>query len=122
MIQGKGNMAIRKALLKLATSASVLSLLTGLSAQLAYAEHLNFTLYNGSRKTIYYLYVSATGSPLGQDVLGSGVLESGGSTRITFPNQSPESPCTYNVKVVFADGTEVQDRFNLCESDSVTVR
>ncbi|HBL13952.1 MAG TPA: hypothetical protein DD379_21670 [Cyanobacteria bacterium UBA11162] len=116
-------MIIHKASLKFAASTATFSLLAGLNAQLAHADHLDFTLYNESSKPIYYLYVSAARSDTwGQEILGSDVLYSGEYTRITFPTQTSESPCIYDIRVIFADKTTIQDRFNLCESDSVTIR
>ena len=116
-------MTIRKASLKLATSTAIFSMLAGFNAQLARAVHLNFTLYNETSKSIQYLYVSAARSNTwGPDILGSGVLRSGAYTRITFPNQTSESRCIYDIKVVFADRTKSIDRYNLCQTDSITVR
>lgn len=116
-------MSICKASLKVATSTVVFSVLAGFNAQIARANHLNFTLYNETSKSIYYLYVSpARSDTWGSDVLGDDVLSSGEYTRITFPNQTSNSPCIYDVKAVFRDGTKSVGRHNLCEFDSVTIR
>lgn len=116
-------MTICKASLKYATSTAIFSILAGFNAQLAYADHLNFTLYNETSKSIHYLYVSAARSDKwGRDILGTDVLKSGQYTRITFPNQTSDSPCIYDIKVVFADRTNIVGRHNLCQADSVTVR
>jgi hypothetical protein len=119
----KKYMSICKASLKLATSTAIFSMLAGFNAQPARADHLNFTLYNETSKSIYYLYVSpARSDRWGPDILGRDVLTSGEYTRITFPDQSSDSPCIYDVKVVFKDKTTSVDRHNLCEIDSITVR
>lgn len=116
-------MSICKTSLKLATSTAIFSMLAGVNAQLVRADHLNFTLYNETSRSIYLLYVSPARSPSwGSDVLGTDVLKSGGYTRITFPNQSSASPCIYDVKVVFDNRTNSVGRYNLCEVDSITVR
>lgn len=116
-------MTIRKASLKLATSTAIFSMLAGFNAQLAHARNLNFTLYNETSKAIHYLYVAAARSDRwGPDILGSDVLQSGAYTRITFPDQNSDSPCIFDIKVVFADGTNSVGRHNLCEAESITVR
>lgn len=116
-------MSICKASRKFATSTVIFSMLSGFNAQLARADHLNFTLYNETSKSIYSLYVSAARSNTwGPDILGNGVLNSGEYTRITFPNQTSDSPCIYDVKVVFEDRTTSVNRHNLCQIDSITVR
>jgi len=51
-------MSICKASLKLVTSTAIFSMLAGFN-QPARADHLNFTLYNETSKSIYFLYVSA---------------------------------------------------------------
>lgn len=119
----KRTMRTCKTSFKVATSAAIFSVLAGLNAQIAQAINLNFTLYNETSKTIYYLYVSAARSNTwGSDILGAGVIASGGYENITFPNQSSSSPCIYDIRVVFNDGTKSEGRHNLCEVSSVTVR
>lgn len=116
-------MSICKTSLKFATSTVIFSIFAGFNAQLARADHLNFTLYNETSKSIYSLYVSAARSDRwGPDILGTRVLKSGEYTRIIFPDQTSDSPCIYDVKVVFEDRTNSVGRYNLCQVDSVTVR
>jgi spore coat protein U-like protein len=115
--------SIYKTSLKFATSTAIFSMVAGFNAQLAHADHLDFTLYNESSKTVNNLYVAAARDKVwGKDILGSKVLESGGSTRITFPNQTSESPCIYDVMLIFTDRTKSTGRHNLCKVDSITVR
>lgn len=105
------------------TSTAIFSIIAGFNAQLARADHLNFTLYNETSKSIYFLYVSAArDNKWGSDILDTDVLRSGQYTRITFPNQTADSPCIYDVKVVFKGGTNIVGRHNLCNTDSITVR
>ena len=116
-------MSICKASFKFAISTVIFSICAGFDAQLARADHLNFTLYNETSKSIYYLYVAAARSnSWGSEILGNDVLRSGEFTRITFPNQTSDSPCIYDVRVVFSDTTNSVVRHNLCELDSITVR
>jgi hypothetical protein len=66
------------------------------------------------------LYVSpASSDNWGQDVLGTDILRGGYFTRINFPGQTPNSPCMWDIKVVYADGTSTQKRFNLCKVDDI---
>jgi hypothetical protein len=91
-------MTTPKALSKFAVSAAFAVLLVGWSVFPAHADHLNFTLHNESRKSISYLYVApASSDNWGQDVLGSGILRSGYYTRISFPGQTPNSPCLWDI-------------------------
>jgi hypothetical protein len=116
-------MSICKASVKFATSTVIFSILAGFNAQVARADHLDFILYNETSSSIYYLYVSAAqSSTWGSDILGDDVLTSGEYIGINFPNQNLDSPCIYDVKVVFEDSTSIVDRHNLCEIDSITVR
>jgi hypothetical protein len=104
--------------LSLAGSAT---LSAGLELQ-ARADHLNFTLYNESGRTITRLYISpSSSSKWGGDVLGLDVLNNGSSTRINFPGQSSESPCWWDVKVVFGGGSSSTGAYNLCRTRSITV-
>jgi hypothetical protein len=116
-------MSIGKASLKLATSTAIFSMLAGFNAQPAHADNRDFTLYNETSKSIYFLYVSpARSDTWGSDILGRDVLRSGQYTRITFPDSNFNSPCIYDVKVVFEDRTNSVGRHDLCEINSVTVR
>lgn len=116
-------MSICKASLKLATSTAIFSMLAGLNAQVARADHLNFTLYNETSKSIYSVYVSpARSDSWGSDILGTDVLMSGEYQPIIFPNETSDSPCIYDVQVVFEDDTQREGRYNLCEIESVNVR
>jgi hypothetical protein len=107
----------------LAASAAVAAALAVGIARPAHANHLDFTLYNESGRSITYLYVSAAGSKVwGQDILGQGVLRNGGSTRITFPGQNSSSPCWWDLKVVYSDRTSAVNRFDLCTESRIYAR
>ena len=110
----------RKAFGRLAISAAIALILAGWNAWPVHAEHLNFTLYNKSGKTIANVYVSRTDTDVwGEDVLGQSVLQSGESRRINFPGQNPESPCSWDIKVIYDDGTSAEMRsHDLCQSNN----
>jgi len=109
--------------LKLVTSTAVFSLISIFHVRSASADHLNFTLYNESSKSVKYLYVSpARSNKWGSNIL-TRIVKSGDYTRVTFPNQTSDSPCIYDIATVFADRTKVEKRFNLCqENNDVTIR
>jgi hypothetical protein len=116
-------MNTRQAFCRFVAVATGLLLLVGWDARPACAEHLDFTLYNKSYKSIYAIYVKPANSAVwGRDVLGRDVLFRGESTRVNFPGQSPNSPCLWEVKIVYSDGTSAQERFNLCQSSQVFAR
>jgi hypothetical protein len=115
-------MNFRQAHLKF-VSVTVFSLLTAWITEPARANHLDFTVYNETSNPIQALYVSAArSSNWGQDILGRDVLYGGNSTRVTFPGQSPNSPCIYDIRAVFADNSTSEGRFNLCTIDYVNIR
>jgi hypothetical protein len=116
-------MNAHKAFCKFTASAAIALLLVGWTVWSVDAEHLNFTLYNESSKSIFRLYVSpARSDRWGGDVLSTGILRSGRSTRITFPGQNPSSPCIWDIKVVYGDGSNAVNRLNLCEINEVNAR
>jgi hypothetical protein len=108
---------------RLAASAAVGLLLAAGIAWPAHANHLDFTLFNESGTSIYSLYVTPADSAVwGRDVLGRQTLSNRDSTRITFPGQTPNSPCLWDIKVVYSDRTTAVNRFNLCRSTAVYAR
>ena len=116
-------MHFSNALKKLSMSSAIAVSVIGWLTPIVRANHLDFTLYNESSYSVFYFYVSpARSTSWGSDVLGRSVLKSGDSTKISFPNQDSSSPCIWDVKAVFKDNTSKENRVNLCESRSVTVR
>ena len=111
-----------KASLGFVTSTAVFAILSGFLPQSVRANHLDFTLYNESSQSIHYLYVSPARSDDWGDNILNNTLRSGGYTRITFPNQNNDSPCIYDIAVIFSDRRVSKSRVNLCESSSVTAR
>lgn len=71
----------------------------------AHADVRDFTLYNDSAVTIYYVYVSPSDtSDWGDDVLGTDVLLPGDSVDIVF--RRFDGTCYYDIKVVGENGEE----------------
>jgi hypothetical protein len=108
---------------KLATSTTVILALAAWSARPVYADHFNFTFSNESGKTIVDLYVSPAYSDFwGEDVLGQSVLPSREHTRVNFPDQDANSPCFWDIKAVYEDGTSAEKQsHNLCQGDNSVV-
>ncbi len=86
----------------------------------AMAQDLVFMLDNQSSYTITYFYASPTNvDDWEEDILGTDVLASGESARITIADGREQ--CEYDLKVVFDDGDELYDTVDLCETGSYTV-
>jgi hypothetical protein len=81
-----------------------------------YAGQQDFTLHNLSGYTIQAVYISPVGkNSWEEDVLGSGVLVNGASTRIRFDGYG-NNQCYWDIKVRFSDGTESNGwSRNLCK-------
>lgn len=86
----------------------------------ARADVRDFTLYNESNVTIYYVYVSPSNtSEWGDDVLGADVLLSGDSVNIVF--NYFDGTCLYDIKVVGENGEEgFLYSVDLCSTSYVT--
>lgn len=86
----------------------------------ARADVRDFTLYNNSAVTIYYVYVSPTNtSDWGEDVMGADVLLSGDSVDIVF--NFFDGTCLYDIKVVGENGEEgFLYAVDLCSTTNVT--
>ena len=72
----------------------------------------SFRLVNRGRADVNEIYVSRTGEDSwGRDRLGDDTLPGGGTRVIRLPN----GPCTYDVRIVFANGETTEKRqLNLC--------
>lgn len=91
-----------------------------LAAGPAAAEDLEFELINESSLDIVQFFTSPT--DVGQweeDVLGSGTLNAGETARVTIADG--RSQCDYDMRFVFADGSDFTDTANLCETGSYTL-
>lgn len=86
-----------------------------------FASKINFRVYNNTSLTLTNLYVSESSlENWGGDILGSGVLRSGGNGQVDFANPSPYA-CLYDIRAIFEDGQVLEDyRINVCASSSYT--
>ena len=85
----------------------------------AKADHLNFSIYNNSGYTISRVHVSPSRSAYWNRNVLNGPLFSGGNAYIYFPDQNHNSPCYWDVKVVFRSGASSNLwRHNLCASNN----
>ncbi len=86
----------------------------------AVAQDVVWTLYNQSAYTVMEFYASpASSNDWGADLLGSGVLESGGGGTVTIADG--ESVCDYDLLFVLDDGSEYRDTVDICTLDSYTL-
>ena len=92
------------------------------SATQAFAQaQQNFSLVNRTSYQINEVYVSPSAvDSWGRDILGDGVMPPGTRRNITFPRRT--RACTFDLRVVYADGERGEVReINLCEVSTVTV-
>lgn len=87
----------------------------------ALAEDLTFTLNNGTSAAVTEFYLSpANVGDWEENLLGQDALPSGAATDVTVADG--RATCTYDIKTVFKDGSEIDDRgVNLCELGAYTV-
>lgn len=86
----------------------------------ALADDLVFMLDNQSSYAIIEFYASPTDvGNWEQDILGSSILPSGASVRVTIADG--RSQCEYDLRFVFEDGDTMEDAADLCETGSYTV-
>ncbi len=97
--------------------------ITGLLALLAVpalAEDLVFTLANNSGFDLAEFYASpADVGDWEEDILGANMLATGTSGNITIADGRDQ--CSYDLKMVFTDGDEIEDTVDLCETGSYTI-
>jgi hypothetical protein len=101
---------------------AALVITTGVAAP-ASADPRDFLLTNDTGRTIEHVYVSPSSQPdWGDDILGEGFLEEGGSVTIKFARFTP-GDCLYAIKVVTSEGDEgVYSPVDLCGTTTVTLR
>lgn len=110
------NKFLRNVAINTALALSTISL----NVQSAFADHLNFTLYNDNDLSIWYLNVSRADSDIWSgDILGTDVLGSGEYTRVTFPYSTYSSPCIWDVFIVYSNATYDVTRQDLCQIDYI---
>lgn len=91
----------------------------GLIALPVLADDITFVLNNATSVDLYELYASPTSvGDWEEDILGADILEAGDSATITIGD---ERGCDYDIKAVFADGDEITDQLNICDTASYTL-
>lgn len=104
-------------------SVSRLACLTALATALAvpaFAEDLVFTLSNNTSADLQEFYTSPVDvNDWEEDVLGTDVLAAGASAQVTIADGRTQ--CTYDMRFVFTDGSELEDTADLCDTGSYTL-
>lgn len=99
----------------------IAAVLVACTATPALARDKVFTLKNNTSSVMMYFHTSpANVSDWEEDVLGSEVLGPGESTRVTISDG--RSACNYDMRFEFDDESVTEDRQNLCELGSYTLR
>lgn len=84
------------------------------------AQDLEWTLINDSGATLVELYASPTTTDDWQeDLMAGDTLESGYSGTVTIADG--ETVCDYDLRLVFDDGSTLEDTVNMCEMGSYTI-
>lgn len=85
------------------------------------AQDMQFELINTSGYTLMEFYASP--SDVGSweaDILGANVLPSGSSGAVNIADGRTQ--CTYDIRMVFDDGTDMTDSVNVCDLGSYTIQ
>jgi len=104
---------MRKAVSLVAAFAAAISISAAADAA-SDGKNRRVTVQNVSSQSIYNLYASpVTAKTWEEDLLGDGTIPSGQSKVANIDNGTTE--CTYDLKVVMANGREfIQRRVNVC--------
>lgn len=94
---------------------------TALDVRSARAEDLSFTLINDTGAAVMEFYLSpADVNEWEENLLGDDALSAGDSTEVLVADG--RLTCVYDIKTVFKDGDEVDDRgIDLCELGAYTI-
>ncbi|PWR23848.1 hypothetical protein [Zavarzinia compransoris] len=94
---------------------------TAFASGTALAEDLAFTLKNATGVAVTEFYLSPSNvNNWEENLLGNDTLSAGDSIQVTVADG--RATCVYDIKTVFKDGSNVDDRaINLCELGSYTV-
>ena len=92
-----------------------------LCATAAWAAAQDFTLVNGTGKTVMTINISPTGEDeWGPDLLGANVMEDGQSASVSFDVE--EGRCLWDVRATYDDGDTGDWRgLDLCEISTITL-
>lgn len=85
------------------------------------AQDMQFELINTSGYTLMEFYASPSDVGAWEaDILGANVLPSGSSGTVNIADG--RSQCTYDIRMVFDDGTDLTDSVNVCDMGSYTIQ
>ena len=86
---------------------------------LAAAADITFVLNNATSVDLMEFYASPTDAEdWEEDILGDEVLPAGGAGQVII---GEDRGCDYDIKMVFADGEEMEDAINICETSEYTI-
>ncbi|MBX3497421.1 MAG: hypothetical protein KF769_14370 [Parvibaculum sp.] len=86
----------------------------------AAAQDLAFMLANESGYDLVEFYASPVDiNDWEDDILGQDILRSGDALRVIIADGREQ--CTYDLRMVFADGDVLEDTTDLCETGSYTI-
>ena len=105
--------------MRMRIAAAMAAAAIGLAAPAA-AQDLAFMLANDSGYDLIEFYASpADVSEWEEDILGQDILRSGDAVRVIIADGREQ--CTYDLRMVFADGDVIEDTADLCETGSYTI-
>jgi hypothetical protein len=91
------------------------------AAQPLLAQDLVFTIANNGDAALVELYASPkSAGSWGQDMLGGQQLAAGEAAEVIISGEAG-GQCDYDLRMVFADGSELTDASNLCDTAAVTI-
>jgi hypothetical protein len=91
-----------------------------LAAQPAFAQELVFTISNNADAALVELYASPkSAGSWGADIMGGQQLGSGEAAEVAIGDSGGQ--CDYDLRMVFSDGSTLEDASNLCDAPTVTV-
>jgi hypothetical protein len=92
-----------------------------LVAQPALAQELVFTISNNGDAALVELYASPkSAGTWGADMLGGAQLASGEAAEVIISGEA-SGQCDYDLRMVFADGSVLEDASNLCDTAAVAI-
>jgi ethanolamine utilization microcompartment shell protein EutL len=92
----------------------------GVMAQPLFAQELVFTISNNADAALVELYASPrSAGSWGADIMGGQQLASGEAAEVAIGDSAGQ--CDYDLRMVFSDGSTLEDASNLCDAPTVTV-
>jgi hypothetical protein len=106
--------------MKKTTWIAVAVLASVLAAQPLSAQELVFTISNNADAALVELYASPkSAGSWGSNIMGGQQLGSGEAAEVAIGDSAGQ--CDYDLRMVFSDGSTLEDASNLCDTASVTI-